>query len=347
MNEPAVQISAAPKQSEQPSVGKKTPLTISVVVCTYNGARYVAEQLDSILAQTYPIHEIIVQDDNSNDNTVSILRDYAQKDARIRIYNNESGIHGINGNFFSAMRRATGDYIATADQDDVWEPKKLEMQAAAIGDKWLCSGLSVPFSDDGFPVSPDLRIPCYHLIRCTYICPLPGHTMLFRREMLDYLKHGEDIALYYDCQLACLAAAKESIAYVPRPLVNFRRHADAATATKPVGHKLLSSGAWQYFSVSVFHHKKLQSVVRRRFKMVLPFLEQFPFHTTSLDAAKYMSRLQIQRDPVAFFKKIVFFVRHQHCLFYTEERRPVIRFFRAVFFVFSCGYYYRGELKKK
>lgn len=330
-----------------PAPNMRGALSISVVMCTYNGARYLHQQIDSILSQTYPIQEIIIQDDGSTDDTLLILSNYQQRDSRIHIYNNECGQHGINANFFSAMRRAKGDYIATADQDDIWEPKKLEMQAAAIGDKWLCSGLSVPFSDDGFPVSPDLRTPCYHLIRCTYICPLPGHTMLFRREMLSYLNHVKGVTLYYDCQLACLAAAKESIAYVPRPLVNFRRHADAATATRPVGHRLISSSAWQYFCLSFFRHKELQALVRRRFKMVLPFLEQFPFNSPSLDAAKYMSRLQIQRGPLAFFKKIVFFVQHQHCLFYTEERRPVIRFFRAVFFVFSCGYYYRGQLKKK
>lgn len=323
------------------------PLSISVVMCTYNGARYVAEQIDSIVAQTYPIREIIIQDDGSTDATTQILKQYAQKDSRIRVYSNDSGIHGINGNFFSAMRRATGDFVAISDQDDIWEKDKLALQAAAIGDKWLCSGFSVPFSDDGFPVSVDMRVPNYHLIRCTYYSPLSGHTMLFRRKMLDYLGDGETFPLFYDWQLVCVAAARESIAFVPKKLVNFRRHADAATATPPVGNKLLSASAGRYISVSLLHHRELQALVRRRFRIVLPFLERLPFRTPALDSAICMSKLQTGRGPLNFLKKIGFFLRHSRYLSFAEERRPLVRWLRALFFVYSCGYYYRSGLKKR
>ena len=94
-------------------------LKISVVMCTYNGANYLCEQLDSLLAQTYPVHEIIVQDDGSQDNTWTIIEKYATRYPQIKPFHNESGLHGINGNFFSAMNRATGDYIAISDQDDI------------------------------------------------------------------------------------------------------------------------------------------------------------------------------------------------------------------------------------
>lgn len=340
MNEPYAHNHATVRPADK-------PLDISVVMCTYNGARYVAGQIDSIVAQTYPIREIIIQDDGSTDQTPSILRDYAKKDIRIRVYNNDSGIHGVNGNFFSAMRRATGEYIAISDQDDIWEKDKLELQAAAIGNKWLCSGFSVPFSDDGFPVKVDMRVPNYHIIRATYLCQLPGHTLLFRRRMLDYLTDGERLPLFYDWQLVTVAAARESIAFVPRKLVNFRRHADAATATAPVGHKLISASAWHYISVSLLHHRQLQSLVRQRFRIVLPFLERLPFRTPALDAAIQMSKLQTGRGPLNFLKKIGFFLRHSRYLSFAEEHRPLVRWLRALFFVYSCGYYYRGGLKKE
>lgn len=340
MNEPYAHNPATVKPAEK-------PLSISVVMCTYNGGRYVAEQLDSIVAQTYPVHEIIIQDDGSTDATTQILNQYAQKDSRIHIYNNDNGIHGINGNFFSAMRRATGDFIAISDQDDIWERDKLELQAAAIGNKWLCSGFSVPFSDDGFPVSVDMRVPNYHLLRCTYYSPLPGHTLLFRRRMLDFLEDGKQWPLLYDWQLVTVAAAKESIAFVPKKLVNFRRHADAATATAPVGNKMLSASAWRYLSVSLLRHKELQALVRWRFRIVLPFLKRLPFHTPSLDAAIRMSKLQIGRGPLNFLRKIGFFLRHSRYISFAEEHRPLVRWLRALFFVFSCGYFYRGGLKKE
>lgn len=322
------------------------PLKISVVMCTYDGALYLREQLDSILAQSYPIYEIIIQDDGSEDGTVDILTQYAAKDPRISIYKNDSGIRGINGNFFSAFLRATGDFIAVSDQDDIWEKDKLALQAAAIGERWLCSGFSVPFSTDGYPVSVDMRVPNYHLLRCTYLSPLAGHTLLFRRQMLSYLPNGARIPIYYDLQLVIVAAAKESIAFVRKKLVNFRRHKGAATATPPVGRKLFSSGAWNYVFVSIFYHRRLQAHLRKRFRIILNMLESLPFHTASLDAGIRMSRLQVGTGPINFVKKTVFFVRHSRYLFFTEEKSPIRRFLRAVFFSFSCGYYSRGILKR-
>lgn len=125
---------------------------VSVVVCTYNGERYVREQIDSIIAQTYPIHEIILQDDGSTDGTFDILCDYANRYANVTVWHNEAG-KGVSRNFFSAMARATGDYIALSDQDDVWEKDKIEIQMEALlhdgKDKLLCFGRSVPFSEGG------------------------------------------------------------------------------------------------------------------------------------------------------------------------------------------------------
>lgn len=322
------------------------PLKISVVMATYNGGRYLGEQLDSLIAQSYPIYELIVQDDGSSDNTMEILERYKGLCEQMKVYRNTSGRHGVNGNFFSAMARATGDYIAICDQDDLWECNKLRLEAEAIGDKMMCTGFSVPFSTDGFPVKADMRVPNLHLIRNTYLSQIPGHTMLFRRELLDYLKDGAQMTLYYDWQLACVASAMESIVFVNKTLVHFRRHAGAATATAPVGSALLSSGAWHYVSVSLFRHKALQREVRLRFKKVLPFLEALPFDTESLNEAIKMSRLHLRRGPVAFLKRMCFFVKHSHHIFHTEERRPVVRILRAMFFVYSCGYYYRSHLKK-
>jgi glycosyltransferase involved in cell wall biosynthesis len=86
---------------------------VSVVMCTYNGAPYIPEQLDSILQQTYPHLEVIVGDDASTDDTWSVLQDYAARDARIRIYRNEVNA-GYNTNFSTACSLATGAYVSAA-----------------------------------------------------------------------------------------------------------------------------------------------------------------------------------------------------------------------------------------
>lgn len=101
---------------------------ISVVMPVYNGLPYVKLAIDSILAQTYPAHEIIVIDDGSKDATPELLAGYGDRIITRRIPN--SGGPATPKNL--GMELATGDYIAFLDHDDVWFRNKLEVQAAAI-----------------------------------------------------------------------------------------------------------------------------------------------------------------------------------------------------------------------
>ena len=105
--------------------------TVSVVMCTYNGAKYLREQLDSIISQTYPIYELIVQDDCSTDETVAIIKEYMEKYSFIKLYVNEHNL-GFNLNFKSVCMKATGDFVALSDQDDVWFPDKIQKQVNMI-----------------------------------------------------------------------------------------------------------------------------------------------------------------------------------------------------------------------
>ena len=104
-------------------MGKKT---VSVVMCTYNGEKYLREQMDSILAQTYPIHEIIVCDDCSTDGTMNILQEYATKFPFIKVHRNTRN-KGCNQNFHDIFYQVSKkvDYIAISDQDDIWFQEKI------------------------------------------------------------------------------------------------------------------------------------------------------------------------------------------------------------------------------
>lgn len=143
---------------------------VSVVMCTYNGARYLREQIDSIVHQTYPIYELIIQDDHSADDTLAIAREYAERYPFIQVFVNE-GERGVNSNFYSAMRRATGDFIAISDQDDIWNPQKIEWQVRTIGEAYLSAGITRPFADGAdAKVYFDTRAPNIRLER---ICIRP------------------------------------------------------------------------------------------------------------------------------------------------------------------------------
>lgn len=100
---------------------------ISVIIPTYNGAPYLREALESIANQTFRDFEVIIIDDVSTDSTVEIAREYAAKDSRLRVYQNENNL-GFAGNRNKAVTLARGQYIAWLDQDDIALPERLELQ---------------------------------------------------------------------------------------------------------------------------------------------------------------------------------------------------------------------------
>ena len=104
---------------------------VSVCLACYNGERYIAEQLQSVLAQLMPTDEVIVCDDASTDKTVDVVRGIG--DARIRIYQNKASL-GIVRNFEQALQNAQHDCLFLCDQDDVWLPNKVERMLAALAD---------------------------------------------------------------------------------------------------------------------------------------------------------------------------------------------------------------------
>ncbi|HJS91190.1 MAG TPA: glycosyltransferase family 2 protein [Steroidobacteraceae bacterium] len=100
-------------------------MRISIAMATYNGERYVREQLESLGAQTRMPDELVVRDDGSTDGTVEILRAFARAAPfPVRVYPGECNL-GYTRNFLEAARLCTGDWIAFCDQDDVWLPEKL------------------------------------------------------------------------------------------------------------------------------------------------------------------------------------------------------------------------------
>ena len=112
---------------------EKTYPLISVVMATYNGERFLAEQLDSIFLQSYPNIELIIVDDVSVDGTVAIIKSYCEKHSNIRLYVNDENL-GYIKNFEKGMLLATGALIALSDQDDIWVTDKLSILFEGIAE---------------------------------------------------------------------------------------------------------------------------------------------------------------------------------------------------------------------
>jgi len=123
----------------------------SVVMATYNGVEYLIEQLDSLRDQTLQIDEVIICDDGSKDETVTMIQDYIEKNGlekRWKIIENEQNL-GYANNFHKALSLADGDYIFFSDQDDIWHLDKIEEMTRVLEEspriQLLCSDYE-PFS---------------------------------------------------------------------------------------------------------------------------------------------------------------------------------------------------------
>lgn len=121
---------------------------ISIALASFNGEKYICEQIDSILAQSYQDFELIICDDCSTDNTFQILEEYAQKDSRIKVYRNDKNL-GFKKNFEKAITLCKGDYVALSDQDDIWTENHLEVLLQNIGDKSVACGNSLLVDGEG------------------------------------------------------------------------------------------------------------------------------------------------------------------------------------------------------
>jgi glycosyltransferase involved in cell wall biosynthesis len=100
-------------------------MNTSVALCTYNGERYIEQQIDSILNQTVKVDEIVICDDGSTDKTIQILEEYSKIVPHIRVFKNEVTLGSVR-NFEKAILHCVGEYIFLSDQDDVWVGNKVE-----------------------------------------------------------------------------------------------------------------------------------------------------------------------------------------------------------------------------
>ena len=114
---------------------KKSTPTVSVVLATYNGERFLKQQLESYASQTVLPYELIVADDGSTDGTIDIVNNFVKKDAQfpVRIFINQTRL-GYGANFLNASDFASGEVISFSDQDDIWLPNKLERSIIPFAD---------------------------------------------------------------------------------------------------------------------------------------------------------------------------------------------------------------------
>jgi glycosyltransferase involved in cell wall biosynthesis len=209
---------------------------ISIVMAAYNGAAFIAEQIESIQAQTYTHWELIIGDDASTDQTTEIIRDLMKKDARIRLYVNPQNM-GVNRNFEKAISMAAGSFIAISDQDDVWRNDKLDILLSLFTDDQvvLTHAPSIRFREH-LPTTIrhyDARIPLtgQHPERCLFFNTIAGHQVLFRKSILSENAAIPD-GIFYDWWLVMRASTLGKIRASRDVLTYHRAHQQNVTLGK-------------------------------------------------------------------------------------------------------------------
>lgn len=327
---------------------KTNTAKVSVVICTYNGEKYLREQLESVVKQTFPLYEIIIQDDGSTDRTIQIAQEYADQYDNIIVKTNTHE-KGINGNFFSAIHDCTGDFIAICDQDDIWVRDKIAHQVAAIGDALMCTSHSKEFSEDGSFAHYDQRTPNYGLLRLLFCNEIPGHTMLISHRILDLLPtHGCE-AMYrlrmYDFILAVTAAANESIVFVDEVLVHHRRYIEAATYTSYSGSLPTVNNALKIAAWSISHYRTMKEATAERHTALKVFLQRLTPNTkVCTEGIKFMELMTSHRF-IDFLRLEGKCLSHRAEIFHTMGKEP-INILRALLFPYTSLYYSHFLLNK-
>lgn len=210
---------------------------ISVVMSVYNGARYLKEAVDSILNQTFTDFEFLIVDDCSNDNSPQILKEYSEKDNRIKIITNEFNL-GLTKNLNKMIGQAKGEYIARFDCDDVSLPLRFERQV-----KFLDQNTKVAFisswsnlMDDNGKIFKTVKYPTDNLelkkILIKYN-PFFHPAVMMRKSALDDVGYyDESWRFAQDYELWLRIARKYQIANIPEILLNYRETSGSITGSK-------------------------------------------------------------------------------------------------------------------
>lgn len=205
-------------------------MKISVCMATYNGEKFLKEQVDSILKQLSAKDELIISDDGSTDLTLKILDSY--DDDRIKLFH--SNHKNLIFNFENALIQASGDLIFLSDQDDIWLDNKvstslesLKRCALVFSNALMFQGANKDAGELFFKDSSKKTGILSNLVKAKYL----GATLAFRRSLLEKALPFPRKIPMHDIWLGLIAEATASTCYIDKPLILYRRHDETASTT--------------------------------------------------------------------------------------------------------------------
>lgn len=214
---------------------------VEILLATYNGERYLAEQLESLLSQSEKNIRILIRDDGSTDGTRGILEDYAQKyPEKIRVICDQIRCGGPTPNFMELVKHAAGEYIMFCDQDDVWKKEKVRRTLQVMTEKEETRSTDCPllvFSDyivadaalNPVPIR-EKQLQVYghrtdfrHLLVQNYVT---GCTVMMNRAAYRLMGDYDPRIRMHDWWAAQYVSAIGEVVHLPEKLMYYRQHGD-------------------------------------------------------------------------------------------------------------------------
>lgn len=306
---------------------------ISVALTTYNGEKYLSEQLESIINQDYKNFEIIISDDNSKDKTIEIINDYKHKYSNIIVNFNSENL-GFKKNFEKAMSLCNGEFIAFSDQDDIWTSNHLSILFENIGKKDISCSNSLLVDESGLSKNVFMneivhfkKFPQSNSDLFTYLLFgnnfVQGSTCLLRADFAKKNLPIPDFIDYHDHWFALNASLNNGIAYTTESTLFYRQHeSNVTTNTKSIIKNIL---------FVLKNRKKFLG----GYKKILEQCEHFRKNadttlTTEIDLIEEFYTATIKRH---FFTYSKLFVKH-YKLFFNQDNYKMfwLRFIRRIMF---------------
>ena len=288
---------------------------IDILMATYNGEKYLVEQLDSIINQTYHNWNLLIRDDNSTDKTLEIIQNYHKKDKRIKILKDNKGNLGIVRNFEELLKSSESEFIMFSDQDDIWVENKLDMYLKMIE----------KIKNKGFMIHSDAILfdkNKSNILKDTFISKkainrglenvffnyfVQGATILISKEIKNFILPFPKEVYLHDRYIHLISELFFERIFVNKALIYYRQHGDNQIGAKNTIRELLSK---RYFDE---RDRQLIKVIYNKYGSLLTddkkkLIEEY-FKITDIEKNRFNRFLNLKKSKISIpLKKQISFI---------------------------------------
>ena len=288
---------------------------IEILMATYNGEKYIKEQIDSIINQTYKNWELLIRDDGSKDKTIKILREYQKRDVRIKLLEDNKGNLGFVKNFEELLKNSYENFVMFSDQDDIWVENKLDMYLKMIE----------KIKNKGFMIHSDAILfdkNKSNILKDTFISKkainkglenvffnyfVQGATILISKEIKNFILPFPKEVYLHDRYIHLISELFFERIFVNKALIYYRQHGDNQIGAKNTIRELLSK---RYFDE---RDRQLIKVIYNKYGSLLTedkkkLIEEY-FKITDIEKNRFNRFLNLKKSKINIpLKKQISFI---------------------------------------